>query len=174
VSRLRALRGALGAHRWRDVLDVAVAQLALARAQWLVWTRPVGRLVDHGRTGDVDAPSDAGTASVRASVPGEVAWGFVPDETHRAVRWAQAVVRASRYGFAEPQCLVRAVALQRLLRSHGVGGSTIRIGVRWNDGAFIAHAWVERDGAILGDTAANTASFAPLADVSVIAGAGWR
>jgi len=31
--------------------------------------------------------------------------------------------------------------------------------------AFAAHAWVERDGAILGDTAARTAAFSELVDV---------
>jgi hypothetical protein len=183
VSRLRTLRGVLGARRWRDLLDVAVAELSLARAQWLVWTRPVGRLVDPGRNHRIAGGSVAGTAAERASVPDDTDRDSAradadreaaPGETERAARWARAVVRASRYGVAEPQCLVRAVALQRLLRSHSVAGSTIRIGVRWNDGAFIAHAWVEYEGAVLGDTAANTASFAPLADVNVVAGAGWR
>ena len=174
MSRLRALRSALDARRWRDVLDVAVAELALARAQWLVWTRPVGRLVNQGRTDGGEAPSSGVTGSARTSAPADAAGVEAPYDTERAARWARAVVRASRYGVAEPRCLVRAVALQRLLRAHGVVGSTIRIGVRWSEGAFIAHAWVEHEGAILGDTAANTASFAPLADVSVVAGAGWR
>jgi hypothetical protein len=80
------------------------------------------------------------------------------------MRLARAVTRASRYGVFRPQCLVRALALHQMLERHGVPGSTIRIGVRQTDRAFVAHAWVERDGVVLGDTAANAATFALLTE----------
>ena len=63
---------------------------------------------------------------------------------------------------------MRAVALHRLLEGHGIRGSRIRIGVRMRDGRFGAHAWVEYDGRVVGDSTAHVASFAELADVELV------
>jgi Transglutaminase-like superfamily len=151
LSRLRAAARVVRDRRWREIADVARAQVALGRAQLLVWTRPTGQLVDASRRSATEASSSNADHSI-----GE--------------RLSAAVQRATRYGLFNPQCLVRAVALNRMLEANGVAGSTIRIGVRWAEGQFIAHAWVEQAGVILGDTAANTATFVPLTDVRLSAG----
>lgn len=131
--------------RWSDVRELGEAQLALLSAQFLLRRRPVGELI----AGAKDAPRRPLTTREGAD----------------AIRTARAVQRAAHYGVIHPTCLVRALALHRLLEKHGITGSAIRIGVRWVNGAFAAHAWVERDGAILGDTAARTAAFSELVDV---------
>ena len=150
MSRLGTFARVLRGRRWRDVADVIAAQAALVRAQLLVWTRPTGQLLN---------------ATSAARVPNASAMG-----ADTGARMSLAITRATRYGIFSPQCLVRAVALNRMLEARGVVDSTIRIGVRWVDGEFVAHAWVERDGVILGDTAANTSSFVPLTDVRLFAG----
>ena len=155
LSRLRVAARVLRDRRWGEIRDVARAQLALVRAQLLVWTRPTGHLVDASRRAAL-APT-IGTADAATGQ-----------------RLSSALNRATRYGIFSPQCLVRAVALNRMLESSGVAGSTIRIGVRWVDGEFVAHAWVEHAGVILGDTPANTATFVPLTDVQLSAGRSGR
>src|SRR4051794_20902324 len=108
---MRAARSMSGAE-WRELAE---AQLAILSAQMHVWCRPVGRLV---------------TPSMQAS--SFVPWG--PSERFAAERWGRAVNRAACYGLLRPQCLVRALALTRLLESRGITGSSIRIGVRWGPG----------------------------------------
>src|SRR5262245_54344194 len=135
VSRLRAAVRVVRDRRWREIGDVFRAQIALVRAQLLVWTRPTGQLVDASKRSAANPAVDTIDASI-----GE--------------RFSTAVQRATRYGVFNPQCLVRAVALNRMLEEHGIVGSTIRIGVRWVDGEFVAHAWVEHRCIILGDTPA--------------------
>jgi hypothetical protein len=61
------------------------------------------------------------------------------------VRW---VDRAGRY-VPGGTCLARSLALVWLLRRRGIAAE-LRIGVNTDDG-FLAHAWVERDGAALSD-----------------------
>jgi len=130
--------------RWRDLRRVAWAQVALLAAQLRLWLRPVGKLVVC-RT-DV------------ASVP------LTNDQWAEAEEAALAVDRASRRGLFRPRCLVRALALQRLLESRGITGSVVRIGVRRNANALLAHAWVEHGSVILGDTRAMVANFTVLTD----------
>lgn len=108
------------------------AQSALFRAQLLVWARPRGRLL---------AASQPSVGPVRSPAP----------LTAEIRRLAQAVDRAAEYGLHRPSCLVRSLALQRLLASRGIDGSAVRVGVRLHDGHFIAHAWVEYHGQVLGD-----------------------
>lgn len=61
-------------------------------------------------------------------------------------------------------CLVRALALHRLLDWVGLSGSVLRIGVRRDvGGAVAAHAWVVYGGTALGD--ARATSFTRLTDV---------
>ena len=67
-----------------------------------------------------------------------------------------------------PKCLVRAVALCRMLEQRGIMGSRVRIGVRRIDGVFSAHAWVELGQHVLGDDIHRVSSFAQLFDVSVV------
>jgi len=66
-------------------------------------------------------------------------------------RWALAVDRAASYGPIRAKCLVRAMALQRLLSVRGIRGSEVQIGVRWRDGRFAAHAWVVYRGEVVSD-----------------------
>ena len=119
----------------------------------MVWRRPTGQLLN--------ATGNAAT-SIAPNGQGE--------GTEIGARISLAITRATRYGIFNPQCLVRAVALNRMLEARGIADSTIRIGVRWADGEFVAHAWVERAGVILGDSVENTASFVPLTDVQLFGG----
>jgi hypothetical protein len=131
----------------RDRQDLARAQLALLRAQLAVWTRPQGRLVrqEHESQG-------------------------TPDEYTRgtARRLADAVSLAARHGVFRPNCLVRSLALSRLLEREQVRGWHVRIGVRERTGGLEAHAWVELGAEVLADSAEHVASFARLTDVRLV------
>jgi len=83
------------------------------------------------------------------------------------LRTALAVERAAEYGVFRPNCLVRALALQRLLESRGFRGSTVRVGTRLQRGRFTAHAWVEYEGHVLGDRDWHVQRFSPLAPLEV-------
>jgi hypothetical protein len=133
---------------WAELID---AQLALIAAQIDVWRRPIGRLV-----------AGPGAASISAPV-------LDPDAEARALRLALAVSRAASYGVFRPLCLVRALALSRLLESRGIRGSRIRVGVR-RAGRFAAHAWVECGTLILGDAESHTRAYVALTDVSATSG----
>lgn len=149
MTRIGIALAAVRAGRWREILDVAEAQLALLRAQALRWLRPLGEFVEV-------TPAD-GLSLSRASSA----------QRQTCDRLASAINRATRYGLFRPLCLTRAVALSRMLEAHGIAGHSIRIGVRRDGGAFTAHAWVELGNRVLGDTVANTLSYAPLTHVSV-------
>jgi hypothetical protein len=124
------------------------AQWELAVAQWLVWTRPQGRLTEHWQP----APSTPATLARLGEAQREAAW----------------VNRAASYGVFRPACLVRSVALARLLDNRGISGATVRVGVRIADGKFLAHAWVEYAGHVLGDSAERIGTFAELPSLSVL------
>lgn len=150
VTRLLHKLATLSPREWVDLLQ---AQAALLAAQVLVWTRPTGRLVSHA--GLADAVT-AANASVEPAV------------MDRAQQLGLAVSRAGDYGVFRPLCLVRAVALHRMLEGHRIRGSRIRIGVRMRRGRFGAHAWVEYAGRVIGDDADHVGSFAELADVHLV------
>jgi hypothetical protein len=76
-----------------------------------------------------------------------------------AARLLRAINRASRYGLTRPACLVRALALSQLMTAGGLTGAVVRIGVRWANGEFVAHAWVEHEGAVLDLEPALSAPF---------------
>lgn len=143
---LYLLRKLVGLSR-REWFDLLRAQGELIRAQVLVWTSPVGQL----------------TARAAESTAGDAVQGSEP----AARRWALAVSRAASYGIFRPLCLVRALALQKLLESHGLGGSRVCVGVRRQKGVFAAHAWVEYGELLLGDEEAHVRAFAPLTSVAV-------
>jgi hypothetical protein len=84
-----------------------------------------------------------------------------------ARRLALAVVRAARFGVFRPQCLVRSVALFRMLEQRGIDGALVRVGVRRINGNFLAHAWVELAGETLGDADDHVGSFVPLTNLDV-------
>lgn len=128
----------------RDWADLLAAQTALLRAQLLIWTRPPGALVTP-----VHAPSPEN--ATQADVPPRVA------------RLALAISRAARYGLFRPSCLVRALALHRLLQARGFSDTSLRIGVRRQAQQFHAHAWVEYRGLVLADEDWQVKRFAELA-----------
>lgn len=139
LKKLLALRPA----EWSELVR---AQVALIGAQLDIWRRPIGKLVAYGASGP-ERPLDAASEA-------------------QARRLALAVLRAATYGAFRPLCLVRALALSRLLESQGITGSRIRVGVR-HEGGFLAHAWVECGELVLGDTEAHTRPFAQLTDVQL-------
>jgi hypothetical protein len=136
----------LSPREWAELLE---AQLALITAQLIVWTRPRGQLV----TGAPPAPD--GRAPLGEIDP-------------RAERLALAVGRAAENGVFRPLCLVRAVALNRMLERHGIQGSRIRIGVRMRGGRFAAHAWVEYRNRVLGDLDEHVGTFTELTDIHMV------
>jgi hypothetical protein len=148
-KRRREVLGKIRALGARDWAELAEAQLMLARAQLVVFTRPRGGLIDGG-------------APEAAAVPAPLASSDV------ARRLGVAVSRAARFGVFRPRCLVRSLALQRMIERRGIEGSRIRIGVR-REGErgerLSAHAWVEYGDLVLGDHDAHVGSFTRLADV---------
>jgi len=148
-SLLRKLAG-LSRTEWVDLFQ---AQAALIWAQLLVWTRPTGKLVDSSAPPTAALP-DALTPTTELSP--------------RAYQLALAISRAAEHGVFRPLCLVRAVALNRMLEARDIRGSRIRIGVRRVGGRFTAHAWVEHGDVVLGDLDAHVNRFAQLADVRLI------
>ena len=76
-------------------------------------------------------------------------------------RLARLVGAASRHHLWPMTCLPRSIALQALLRRHGIEAD-LRIGVRREDGELRAHAWVEQSGSPVGEPADVELRFQPL------------
>lgn len=131
-----------------DLTAIAWAQLELLRSQVIVWRRPIGRLIAEPPTQQEQQLGRVKPATLDG----------------RAERIASAVDRASRRGVFRPKCLVRSMALHRMLERSGINGSVIRIGVRRNGDELLAHAWVEHQGVILIDSPAAVAVFSRLTD----------
>jgi hypothetical protein len=153
--RGRYLAGKFAVVRGPEWGDVARGQIALLRARAIVATRPEGELT---------APRGARAPVAGAPAPAEP----TAEQRAAASRLALGVTRAAAYGVFRPLCLVRAVALHGLLERHGMPGSEVRVGVRWTDGKFAAHAWVEYGGAVLGDEEAHVRGFAELEDLQMV------
>lgn len=134
------------------MLELLEAQIALLAAQAAVLVRPMGRLVQ--------AATDSAAAALST--------GERPPLPRKAWRLAAAVRRASRYGVFRPKCLVRAMALDGLLKRHGMAGGRVCVGVQRRDGAFAAHAWVELGGYVLGEPTREHLDFQPLGDVRLV------
>lgn len=130
---------------------MVVAQRALLRARRALRTRPAGALLKPV----VPRPGGAPAA---------------PDVTEALDRMAVAVRRASDYGVFAPTCLVRALALEDLARRVGADEAVVRVGVRRQGGAFEAHAWLELDGRVVGDTREHVSGFTVLEDFSGLPG----
>ena len=139
----------------REWLDIAEAQFELLVSQTIVATRRTGQLVSRAALdpfGDSLTPSSANGAPVNP----------------RPEQLALAVMRAAENGVFRPLCLVRSVALKRLLDRHGFSGSLVKIGVRMTRGRFAAHAWVAYNEQVLGDQEWHVKSFAELDEVNVM------
>jgi hypothetical protein len=126
-------------------VDLARAQWALLVAHAMVRRKPIGSLA---------TPASAGVTADVQRLP-------------EARRIALAVVRAARFGVFRPQCLVRSVALARMLEERGINGALVRVGVRRANGEFLAHAWVEMAGETLGDADDHVGTFVPLTNLDV-------
>jgi len=146
-ARVRTLIGKLLRLRPREWVDLLRAQAALLVAQFVVWTRPQGRLVSRHPV--PPPPTEAR-----------------PQPAARAQALARAIHRAAHYGLTRPACLVRAIALRRLLAASGFD-AVVRVGVRQHNGSLDAHAWVELDGTVLGDRETHTGSFTELSDLRI-------
>lgn len=134
-----------------EFMDLLRAQWQLLVAAFLLRVVPRGRLLR--REGEL------ATAEVRPS----------PAVEASARRMALAVSRVAEHGpLLRPQCLVRAVALDRLLRSAGIEAGRIRIGVRLRSGGFEAHAWVELGELVLGDEEWHVRTFTPMTDMQTV------
>ncbi len=131
----------------REFGELMVAQAYLAMALWTVRRRPKGSLL----------------RTIEARHPGDRA------QQSRLAPLVAAVDRAARYGAFRPTCLVRAVALERMIARSGAGAAVVRVGVVRDREAFLAHAWIELDGKVIGDEPAHVARFTPLHDFSALA-----
>jgi hypothetical protein len=120
------------------------AQLALVAAQVELAVR------SHGSLFAYEPERDAGPGPAAPLV--------------RVCELERAVSRAARYGCFRPKCLARSVALHRLLARAGIPGSRIRIGVRRESDALVAHAWVTLEGRIVGDDPSFVNRFTEIAD----------
>jgi hypothetical protein len=102
------------------------------------------------------------TSGQRAA--GDADPGRLPDARHLAL----AVRRAAAFGIFRPACLVRSIALCRLMESRGIRGASVEVGVALSAGRFMAHAWVRWNGEILGDEEERIAEYRPLSQVGVV------
>ena len=147
IRRYRKAGPKLRALEWRDWKDLIQAQIALARANREMRTLPTGDMV---REEPLPAHSSGAT-----------------DRSSEARRIALAVNRAATFGLFRPKCLVRSRALRRLLDDAGIEGAVVRVGVFLREGVFLAHAWVEYRGEVVGDDPAFVANYVPMTGIQV-------
>ena len=126
------------------------AKLALVAAKRDVSRRPQGELVGQGKTApNVTAPLDRRADAERVAI---------------------AVRQVAAYSLLQPTCLVRSLAISKLLIASGIEGGQIRVGVALRGDRFVAHAWVEYGGAVIGDDEDVARRFATFDDLRVVAG----
>ncbi len=144
----RAIRniGWLSPDVWREMV---LGQRALAFARDDLKNRPVGALlrVDDGSTTSAES---ADAATIR-----------------RARLIADGVTRASKYLWGSSTCLSRSIAIQKRLNDEGIHGGDLRVGVARQNGKFVAHAWVELDGRVIGDDPIAVQMYSPLDGLSI-------
>ncbi len=68
----------------------------------------------------------------------------------RAALTARMVNSADRHGFFCSSCLAKSLTLWWLLERQGIA-SHLRVGIRKENEKLKAHAWIERDGAVLNE-----------------------
>ena len=69
--------------------------------------------------------------------------------------------RVARHAMLAPNCLHRALALQRMLRRRGVA-ATLRIGIGRRPHFLPGHAWVDVDGRVVNDREEVVTRYEPL------------
>jgi hypothetical protein len=148
IARYRKAGPKVRGLAWRDWKDMARAQIALVKAQREMRSVPTGELVREG-------PSLTDTSHA--------------DRSDDARRIALAINRAAGYGLFRPKCLVKSRALRQLLDRAGVSGAQVRVGVQLSEGRFLAHAWVEYGGQVVGDDPAFVGRFDPITELQVSA-----
>lgn len=147
------------------------AQLALVRAGWEVRTRPTGTLISRRRAeGTGDGRSRSSGCAPRGEGSGEDPGPAADEGLAEARRVGDAVRLAARRGVYRPRCLVRAIAVKRLLDGRGLDGARIRVGVREEGPELRAHAWVEYRGHVVGDFPESVRRFSDLDDLRVRVG----
>ena len=129
-----------------ELADLFAAQAVLLSARAALRRKPVGQLL----------------RAVEPSVGPAVL-----DGDARIARMVTAIDRVARYGLFRPTCLVRAIALERIARRTDPR-ATVRIGVRPNADALLAHAWLECGGRVIGDDPAAVRQFVALHDFSAL------
>jgi hypothetical protein len=72
-------------------------------------------------------------------------------------RWLRS---AARHHIIEAHCLHRSLALHKWLRRQSLP-SELKVGVRMNAGALLAHAWVELDGTVINDPPSVVSAYQP-------------
>ena len=160
---LKLLRA--GRHGW---YDLAEAQLRILAAAVSVLVRPKGTLVSVESpepsllnqlvTSSVPGPDNGGgTGSMVPPTP--VPGGALPEDLSRV---ELAIGRTARFGLLRPRCLIRSMALQRMLAARGFPDAVVRFGVRRRHGVFESHAWVEWQGRVVGDIRSHVRSFSPV------------
>ncbi len=129
---------------WRDLF---AAQGAIVSAQVLVWLRRRGSLVSAEpsvKDGTSHAPIDPAVLNL-----------------------ARAIDRSASFGLIRAQCLVRSIALSRLMAARGFDGAVVRVGVSRIDEKMLAHAWVDYKGAVVGDDEEYVSQFDQLPGIDV-------
>lgn len=142
MEALTVWRRRIGALTARDIGLLLEAQRDLIACQVRAWRTPVAELLDLETTPSEQQP-------VRLQDIQEVGW---------------AVTRAAVYGVFRPKCLVRSLAIQRMLRRRGIPGGRLAVGVQVTAGGLKAHAWVELDGIIIGDSREYVETFTRITD----------
>jgi Transglutaminase-like superfamily len=151
---MSARAAASGAAAAAAPAPISGRRLSLLRAQWyLIRARLSVRLTPRGRL-LAEPPARMGVGGAESTAMG--IW--------RAQHAARAIDRAARFWPVAPTCLVRTIALERLLHHDGVAGAVVRIGVRVVADRPQMHAWLEIDGVAIGEPAEVTATFTPLHD----------
>lgn len=79
----------------------------------------------------------------------------------------RAIDRAASFGFIRAECLVRSMALARLMEARGYVGAIVRVGVSRDSEKLLAHAWVEYNGTIVGDDEEKISKFNQLPGIDV-------
>lgn len=147
--------------RFRQVIFLARKLLGLSRPEMVALFTAQRELLDARRrlrnapVGSLVRPVDGG----------EVGSGTVDEAILEG--FAVAVARVSQYGVFRPTCLVRAMALERMIdKVESQSGAVVRVGIAEERGEFLAHAWIELNGKVVGDHPSNIRRFTPLQDFS--------